>query len=59
MARPHPEWTVKRLGDLLYSAGGVGAGTWASWSGSAGELAEAMALPELARIEWKDEMAKL
>ena len=58
-ARPHPEWPVKRIGDLVYSGGGVAPEAWVSWGGTDADLAELLAMPELAHIEWKAELKKL
>ena len=61
-ARPHPDWPLKRLGDLLYSQSGVGAETFnqgEAWSGTDDELRELIEMPELANIEWKDVMKQV
>jgi MOSC domain-containing protein YiiM len=48
IARPHPEWTLKRLGDLVYANAGVQRQDWVAWSGTAEEREQLIALPELA-----------
>lgn len=59
VARPYPKWSVKRIGDLLYSGGGVPTEAWANWGGTREELQELLEMPELAHIEWKDVMKDL
>ena len=59
VARPYPKWSVKRIGDLLYSGGGVPTEAWANWDGTREELQELLEMPELAHIEWKDVMKDL
>ena len=49
--------TLKRLGDLLYSEADVHPETFSkggSWIGNDDELAELIAMPELATAEWKE-----
>ena len=49
--------TLKRLGDLLYSEADVHPETFSkggSWIGNDDELAELIAMPELANAEWKE-----
>lgn len=53
-SRPHPEWTLKRLGDLLYGQASVDREGWVSWSGTEEERQALIAMPELAVHEWKD-----
>jgi MOSC domain-containing protein YiiM len=61
--RPHPDWTLKRVGDLLYGQAAVHPDTFMkgeAWSGSADELDDLLAMEELATAEWKEvlQMAK-
>ena len=56
LARPNPEWSLKRLGDLVYSAAEVNQEHWVQWLGTAGELEELIAMPQLAMTEWKEEL---
>ena len=53
-SRPHPEWTLKRLGDLLYGEASVAREGWVAWSGTEDERQTLIAMPELAMHEWKD-----
>ena len=57
-ARAPWQWTVKRIGDLLYSGGGVATEDWANWAGTKEEVQELLEMPELATIEWKDVLAR-
>jgi MOSC domain-containing protein YiiM len=59
VARPHPQWTVKRIGDMLYSGGGVAPEAWPNWQGTEQELRECIEIPQLANIEWKAVMKSL
>lgn len=53
-SRPHPDWPLKRLGDLLYGKATVGREGWVAWSGTEEERQELISMPELAMHEWKD-----
>jgi Uncharacterized protein conserved in bacteria len=45
-SRPHPDWPLKRVGDLMYSQAGVAPEEWGvAWSGTAAELDALIALP--------------
>ena len=58
-ARPNPEWPLRRLATLLYSGRGLTTGKplkRSEWAGSQAELEAAAALPQLADLEWKDEL---
>ena len=57
--RPHPEWSLARIGTLLYGSAGPAYWWKPTWSGTDAELAEAAALPELGRCEWRDEVEAL
>ena len=48
--RPHPEWSLARIGTLLYGSAGPAYWWKPTWSGTDAELAEAAALPELAFV---------
>lgn len=53
-SRPHPEWSLKRLGNLLYGRASVAREGWVAWSGTEQERQALIAIPELAMHEWKD-----
>jgi hypothetical protein len=53
-SRSHPEWSLKRLGDLLYGQAGVPRESWVAWSGTEEERQTLIDMPELAIHEWKD-----
>lgn len=57
-ARPHPEWFLTRLSTLLYKCAQEPKSKWACWTGSSAELKEALALDELANLNWKDNLEK-
>jgi MOSC domain-containing protein YiiM len=59
LERPYPEWSLKRLGDQLYSTAEVDKERWAQWLGAPEELAELIAMPQLAMTEWKEELLAL
>ena len=59
LKRPHPTWPLARLAKLVYSGKGLLSGKAlprSDWGGTAAELEEAAALPELAVLEWKEEL---
>jgi len=53
-SRPHPEWSLKRIGGLLYGQASVAREGWVAWCGTDEERNELGAMPELAMHEWKD-----
>lgn len=58
--RPHPTWTLGRLGSLLYGASGESWQSWGSeWSGTRDELVEAAGLQELAHVDWREVLLPL
>ena len=52
-SRPHPEWPLKRVGDLCYGNAAVAPRGWLAWAGTAEELDALVTLPALAIAEWK------
>lgn len=57
-SRPHPEWTLKRIGELMYGAAEVDMHGWLQWAGTDEELEEIIALPSWAEAEWKHVMTE-
>lgn len=57
VARPHPQWTLRRCNALIY-----GATQWNKepfWRGTPSELDELIALPELGSWQWKEYLQTL
>ena len=52
--RPHPEWTLRRVGDLVYGNAGVAREGWVAWAGTGAEREELLGLAPLAIAEWKE-----
>ena len=63
-ARPHPEWPLGRLVQLLYAGasvlptgGGLAEQRGEAWAGSDTELMELIGLEKLAWYEWKQQLS--
>ena len=54
-ARPNPDWTLKRVGDLVYGNAEVDMvpNGWVNFAGTDEEMDALIALPELAEGEWR------
>ena len=54
MRRPHPEWSLYRVGQLIY--GGSGADQQPVWRGTEAERHALLSIPEFGRLDWKEHL---
>ena len=57
VARPYPQWTLRRVNALVYGA--TGWDKMAKWRGTPEEARQLLAMPEFGEWQWKEEVRKV